>query len=60
MPVEDEWFEGMVDEDWVMDIDDDIDQLVALNTSESTKSSTEVTIKVADEKEAKPTTRYSL
>ena len=57
MPVEDEWFEGMADEDWVMDIDDDIDQLVTLNTNESAKSTTESAEKVVEEKETKSTAR---
>ena len=63
MPIEDEWFEAMVDEDWIMDVDEDIDKLATLDTSESTKSlehvktSTESTTKVTDEKEHKLTTR---
>ena len=46
-----------------MDIDEDIDKLATLDTSESTKSlehvktSTESTTKVTDEKEHKLTTR---
>ena len=65
MPIEDEWFEAMADEDWVMDIDEDIDKLATLNTSESTKSlehiktNAESTSKVTNEKEPKLTTRYS-
>ena len=63
MPIEDEWFEAMADEDWVIDIDEDIDKLTTPDTSESTKSlehvktSTESTTKVTDEKEHKLTTR---
>ena len=60
MSIEDEWFEAMADEDWVMDIDEDIDKLATLDISESTKSfehSAESTIKIADEKEDKLTTR---
>lgn len=62
MPIEDEWFEAMADEDWVMDIDEDI-EFATLDTSENTKSlehvktGTESTTKVADEKEHKLTTR---
>ena len=59
MPIEDEWFETMADEDWIIDIDED----TTLDTSERTKSlehvktSTESTTKVTDEKEHKLTTR---
>ena len=65
IPIEDEWFEAMADEDWVMDIDEDIDKLATLDTSESIKSlehiktNEESTSKVTDEKEPKLTTRYS-
>ena len=65
MPIEDEWFEAMTDEDWVMDIDEDIDKLATLDSSENIKSfehlktSTESTTKVADEKEHKLIRRYS-
>ena len=58
MPIEDEWFEAMADEDWVMDIDEDIDTLATLDWSlEHVKTSTESTTKVTDEKEHKLTTR---
>ena len=62
MPIEDEWFEAMADD---MDIDEDIDKLATLNTSESTKSleyiktNAESTSKVTNENEPKLTTRYS-
>ena len=66
VPIEDEWFEAMADEDWVMDIDEDIDKLATLNTSESTKSlehiktNAESTSKVTNEKEPKLTTRLMI
>ena len=64
VPVEDEWFEAMADEDWVMDIDEDIDELTMVYTSGNAKSleqvnntNAELTIKPADEKETKLITR---
>ena len=63
MPIEDEWFEAMADEDWVMDIDEDIDKPATLDTSESIKSlehiktNAESTSKITNEKEPKLTTR---
>ena len=61
VPIEDEWFEAMADEDWVMDIDEDI---AILDNSESTSKSlehmnttAESTSKVAEEKEPKLTPR---
>ena len=59
MPIEDEWFEAMADEDWVMDIDEDIDKLATLDSSENTKSF-EHSVKTSTEsttKEHKLTTR---
>lgn len=64
VPVEDEWFEAMADEDWVMDIEDDLDKLTSGDTSEGTKSlehvntNTESTIKLSNEKETKQLPRY--
>ena len=60
VPVEDEWFENMADRDWIMDIDDEIDELIKADSSESNNQvniNTESTIKTANEKEPKPVTR---
>ena len=54
VPIEDEWFENMADKDWVMDIDDEIDELIKADSSESNKQvnvNAELTIKTTDEKE---------
>lgn len=65
VPVEDEWFESMADEDWVMGIDEDIDKFTDIDTSNvgSTKclqqanTNAESSIKSVDEKESKLVSR---
>ena len=65
MPVEDEWFEtAMADEDWVMEIDEDIDKFTSTDTSSNINSlehvSAESTEKNTNEKENKAVSRWSL
>ena len=60
VPIEDEWFENMADEDWVIDIDDEIDELIKADSSDSNNQvnvNAESTVKTANEKEPKPVTR---
>ena len=60
MSIEDEWFENMADEDWVMDIDDDIDELITADSSEGNNhvnTNTQSTIKTTNEKQPKLVTR---
>jgi len=65
LSVEDEWFETMVNEDWVMDIDEDINKFTTADTSGNMKSlehvntNAEPTVKIGEEKEGKPVSRYS-
>lgn len=59
-PVEDEWF---ADEDWVMDINEDINKFTTADTSGNTKSlehintNAESTVKLGEEKASKPVSR---
>lgn len=63
VPVEDEWFEAMADEVWVMDIYEDIDKFTTTDTSGNTNSpehtSTESAIEHSDERE-KLVPRYTI
>ena len=58
--IKDEWFENMADQDWVMDIDDKIDELITADSSEGNNhvnTNTQSTIKTTNEKQPKLVTR---
>ena len=60
--IKDEWFENMADEDWVMDIDDKIDELITADSNEGNNhvnTNTQSTIKTTNEKQPKLVTRYN-